>query len=200
MSSVCLIGADWVSDLLRLHISVFTPLLATVAAKKSPRDNGQSWLPAQMCQLEGRLIPKWHPLPSPEVLAVTPLPSPDKNIWPSDQTEAELSVTPDPGCPVPTPELGAAIFYRSGWWPQAGSHDRPSSWCWLASGWQPWLQGQGLRGAQSRAQGSIPSRMPQGPLPACWWERYPTTPAAGCPVLQAGSPRGLVLAKTSAAT
>lgn len=159
-----LIGADWVSDLLRLHISVFTPFLATVAAKRSPRDNWHSWLQAQTCHLEGRLFPKWHPLPH-RVLAVTPLPSPVKNIWLSDQTETELSVTPDPGCPVSTPKKGAAIVYQSGVWPQAGSHDHPLIRCWLAVGWQPWLQGQGLRGAWSHPGGSIPSKMLQGPFP-----------------------------------
>lgn len=125
-----------------------------------------------------------------ELLAVTPLPSPVKNIWPSDQTEAELSVTPDPACPVPTPKRGAAIVYRSGRWPQAGSHDHLPTRPWLASGWQPWLQGQGLRGAQSHPQGRIPPRRLRGPLPACWWERYPTSHAAGCPVQQPGGPWG----------
>lgn len=45
-----------------------------------------------------------------ELLAVTPLPSPVKNIWLSDQTEVELSLTPDPGCPVPTPEEGLILY------------------------------------------------------------------------------------------
>lgn len=139
---VGLIEDDWVSDLLRLHISVFTPLLATVADKKSPRDNWYSWLPAQTFQLEGRQFPKWYPFPH-------------KGFWqlPCCHLQSQTSgcgirqqqslLTPDPGWPLPTLKKGGCHCVlncpvASGWF------SRPSSHLVLAaSGWQPWVQGQG---------------------------------------------------------
>lgn len=127
---VGLIGADWISDLLGLHISVFTPLLATVAAKKSLRDNWHSWLPAQTSHLEGRLFPKWHPLPH-EGFWQSPCCHLQSRTSGCRIRQQQSPLTPDPGCPLPTPKRGAAIVYWIAWWPQADSQDRPPTWCWL---------------------------------------------------------------------
>lgn len=73
---------------------------------------------------------------------------------------------PGPGCPVPALKRGCHCLPRwSGW-----SHGCPSTCC--------WLQGQGLRGAQSHPRGSISSSILCVPLPACWWKLYPAHAAA----------------------